>query len=69
MDIPSDVGSKYEFLYFRKWQNKHREKKYMPKSKAKNVVWFNRKILSHYSNSVTFIKKHDSLDISVTGHR
>ena len=69
MDIPSDVGSKYKFLYFRNWQNKHREKEYMPKSIAKNMVWFNRMILSYSSNSVIFIKKHDSSDISVTGHR
>jgi len=26
-------------------------------------------ILSYYSNSVTFIKEHDSSDISVTDHR
>ena len=41
----------------------------MPQSKAKNMVWFNRIILSYYSNSVTFIMKHDKSDISVTGHR
>lgn len=69
MDIPSDVGSKYKFLYFRKWQNKHREKEYMPKSKEKNAAWFNRIILSYSSNSVTFIMKHGSSDILVTGHR
>jgi len=69
MDIPSDAGSKYKFLYFRKWQNKHREKEHMPKSTAKSMVWFNRMILSYYSNSVIFTKKHGSSDISMTGHR